>query len=318
MRRGTTSSVEGGDRPKIVILTGPTCSGKSLLALELAAKWKGEIVSADSMQVYRFMDIGTAKPTPEERSAIPHHLIDIVRPDEEFNASMFSDHAARAIREIRDRGRAVFVAGGTGLYIRVLTGGIITVPGADPELRRRYREDLHRYGSEYLYEKLKHVDPGTAEKIRSRDAVRIIRALEIMDSTGESISGLRRRHGFQTRPYRYLKLGLTTDRIALNRRIDQRCDDMVRCGLAEETENLLKKGFGEDLKPMASFSYRHMAGYVLGRRSLQEAVGMMKRDTRHFAKRQSTWFKGEKDIEWADPTDSAGISEKIDAFFGMP
>jgi tRNA dimethylallyltransferase len=266
------------------------------------------------MQVYRFMDIGTAKPTRAERAAVNHYLIDVVRPDEEFNASMFADLASRAIRDIHAGDRAVFVAGGTGLYLRVLTGGLLRAPGADPDLRRRYREEILRHGNEYLYEKLRQVDREAAETIRPNDAVRIIRALEIMESTGESIVGLRRRHGFGARPYRYLKIGLLADRSALNRRIDARCDDMVRLGLAEETEKLLGMGFGEDLKPMNSFSYRHMTGYVLGRLALPEAVELMKRDTRHFAKRQWTWFKGEKDIDWRDPSDSDRISDEIRAF----
>ncbi|MGE5798869.1 MAG: tRNA (adenosine(37)-N6)-dimethylallyltransferase MiaA, partial [Syntrophaceae bacterium] len=215
-----------GEKPKIVIILGPTAVGKTDIALDLAAGFGGEIISADSMQVYRHLDIGTSKPTREERARVPHHLIDIVDPDEEFSAALFSRQAEGIIGDLHGR-KPIFVAGGTGLYIRALTGGIIEGPGPDEERRKLYRERLESQDRQALYARLKELDPEAAGRIHPHDGVRIIRALEIAELAGEPISEKHRRHGFRQVRYECLKVGLYRDREELYRRIDSRAAQMV-------------------------------------------------------------------------------------------
>jgi tRNA dimethylallyltransferase len=303
-------------KPRLICIVGPTGVGKTGMALELAGRWCGEIVSADSMQVYRYMDIGTAKPTPEERARIPYHLLDVVDPDEPFDASRYIELAHGAIGRLQRQGKPVFIVGGTGLYIRVLLGGLIDGPGADAVLRRELKEEMKRFGKEQLHERLRAGDPRAAARIHPHDGIRIVRALEVLELTGRSIVEHQQEHRFREAPYEALRIGLGLDRERLNDRIDRRADQMVAKGFAQEVRRLLDMGYGESLKSMQSLGYRHMVSFLAGRRSLEEAVRMIKRDTRRYAKRQMTWFAADRQIGWLDPGDVEAASRRIGVFLG--
>jgi len=298
---------------RVVIIVGPTGVGKTELALRIAEIWKGEIISADSMQVYRYMDIGTAKPSKAERAAIPYHLIDVVNPDEPFNASMYVNLARKAI-ETADGNKTFFVVGGTGLYIKALLGGIFSAPGADEGLREYYRHQLRDFGGEYLYRTLKDKDEKAAEAIMRSDTVRIIRALEVLELTGKSIFDQHQEHRFQDRPYNYLKIGLVMEREQLFERIERRAEGMIVRGFVEEVRWLMEHGYHEGLKSMQSLGYRHIARYLCDRGNLEEYLYLMKRDTRRYAKRQITWFKADREINSFHYDDLSSIIEKIKGF----
>jgi tRNA dimethylallyltransferase len=304
-----------GNKPKIVIILGPTAVGKTDLALDVASVFDGEIISADSMQVYRHLDIGTSKPTREERARVPHHLIDIVDPDEEFSAALFNRKAEGIIGDLQGR-KNIFVAGGTGLYIRALTGGIIEGPCPDGVRRKLYRERLDSQDRQALYARLKELDPEAAGRIHPRDGVRIIRALEIAELAGEPISEIQRRHGFRQVRYECLKVGLYRDREELYRRIDSRAGQMVEAGLVRETEKIIHLGYDEKIKPLQSLGYKYIIQYIKAKMTLDDAVRSMQRDTRHYARRQMTWFRGESDIEWFHPDEAVQIRARIDRFLG--
>lgn len=303
-------------RPKIVIILGATGTGKTDLSLRLAPRLDAEIISADSMQVYRFMDIGTAKPSAGERARVRHHLIDIVDPDEQFNAARFSAEAAKIIRRLSAEGRAVLVVGGTGLYIRALTGGLIEGPGPDREFRRGLREDLKKFGTARLHARLKELDAAAANRIGVNDAVRIIRALEVCERSGESISKKQETHGFMQRPYDFLKIGLQLPRQELYERIDRRCEEMIKRGIVDEVRDLLQRGYENKARALHSLGYKHIMGYIRGELSLEEALRLMQRDTRNFAKRQITWFGADDDIEWFSPNAEDSILARIRGFLG--
>jgi tRNA dimethylallyltransferase len=303
---------------KIVVIAGPTASGKSALAIRLALEEDGEILNADSMQVYLGMDIGTAKPTREERAVVPHHLLDVMEPDQEFNASIFRAMALPILEDMAARGKLRLVVGGTGLYIRALVGGLFDCGPADPALRRSLLEECRALGSERLHERLSRVDPAAAARIHPRDRVRIVRALEVFLQTGQPFSEWARGHGFGAGRFRVLKLCLQMERAELYRRIDQRCEDMIRAGLLEETEALLCRGYGPHLKPMKAIGYRHMVGHLQGRWTMEEALLGLKRDTRRYAKRQVTWFRADPDVNWVSPDDTEGILRRVRAFAGKP
>lgn len=298
-------------KPKIIVILGPTAVGKTELALDLASEFSGEIISADSMQVYRHLDIGTSKPSVRQRERVPHHLIDVVDPDEEFSAARFNETASAIIGELVGR-KAVFVVGGTGLYIRTLTGGLIDGPGED--LRRRYREALEGEDRERLHGRLRRLDPGAAERIHPRDRVRIVRALETAELTGEPISEKQRRHGFRDIRYEALKIGLYRDREDLYRRIDSRAVRMVEAGLIGETGKVLGMGYRENLKLLRTLGYRHFIRHLKGEMSLDDALRCMQRDTRHYARRQMTWFRGESGIEWFHPAEADAVRARIEEF----
>ncbi|HQL89071.1 MAG TPA: tRNA (adenosine(37)-N6)-dimethylallyltransferase MiaA [Syntrophales bacterium] len=301
-------------KPRIVIILGPTAVGKTHLSLDLAETFGGEIVSADSMQVYRHLDIGTSKPSRQERGRVPHHLIDVVNPDEEFSAARFNEMAGGVIGALEGR-KAVFVVGGTGLYLRTLTGGLIE--GPDEGLRKRCREALERQDSESLHGRLRQVDPAAAGRIHPRDKVRIVRALETVELTGEPISEKQRRHGFRDARYAALKIGLYRDREELYRRIDGRAEQMVQEGLVGETENILRMGYDEKLKPLQTLGYRYVIRYLKGGMTLEEALRSMQRDTRHYARRQMTWFRREPAIEWFHPSAADAVKARIAEFLNF-
>jgi len=301
---------------KIVVLVGPTASGKTGLALALARRFDAEIVGADSMQVYRGMDIGTAKPTRQERTAVPHHLIDIVDPDEAFHAGRYRDAADRAVEEIRRRGKLPLVVGGTGLYVKVLLHGLFREPGAG-RASRSWPEQLSMYGrfGSSPHAALARVDPAAARTVHPNDRVRAQRALDVFLRTGRSIMDLRDPHRFQENRYDALVVGLCPGRDELRRRIDTRVDGMIRAGLMEEVRGLLLDGYAPDLPSMKGLGYRHMAGVLHGSWSMETGREAMKRDTRRYAKRQRTWFRHQESVAWFHASDPAhAICETIRRF----
>jgi tRNA dimethylallyltransferase len=301
-------------KPRLIIIAGPTGVGKSATALALAREFSGEIISADSMQVYRFMDIGTAKPSLENRALVRHHLIDVVNPDETFNAALYAEKARGIVQELHEDKKNIWVVGGTGLYIRVLTGGLLDGPGSHESMRNVFRQEIERYGTGYLHERLKEKDTAAAKKIHPNDAVRLMRALEVIELSGESIVARQREHRFSDRPYECLKIGLMDERERLYEKIDRRCDGMIEKGLTGEVQSLLARGFSESLKAMQSLGYRHMLGYIKGTLPLGDAVARMKRDTRNYAKRQLTWFRADGEMNWLHPDEMDGMKRRIEAF----
>ena len=279
----------------LIVITGPTCSGKTGLALLLSRKYGVEVISADSMQVYRSMDIATAKPTPDECLALPHHLIDVVNPDEQFNAGMFVRMAQARIDEIRAREKVPLVVGGTGLYIKALIYGLAPAPARSEKTRTALRSLIERRGLGYLESMLKRMDPDTASMIRKNDAVRVIRALEIIFETGQKPISLFMAHGFQHPMYDARIACIMPERDALYRDIDTRVLRMVETGLLDETRNLLEMGYREDLQSMETLAYRHVISHLREEINLDEAIELIQRDTRRFAKRQITWMKSRPD-----------------------
>jgi tRNA dimethylallyltransferase len=293
----------GEGRKRIVVVTGPTATGKTSLAVDLALALDGEVVNADSMQVYRGMDVGTAKPSEEEMRGIPHHLLDVVDPDQPFNAARYRELAAPAVEEIVGAGRACFVVGGTGLYIRALLGGLFDCPEASPAVRARLNHAWEEEGGEALHERLQSLDPEAARRVHPNDRVRVLRALEVIELTGRPFSALAADHHFQEGAFDAFKVCLQMPRERLYERIDARSRAMMEGGLLEETRHLIEKGYSRELKPMQAIGYRHAAACLDGAWGRKEAVERLQADTRRYAKRQMTWFRGESNIHWHDPGD---------------
>jgi tRNA dimethylallyltransferase len=281
----------------ILAIVGPTGAGKSALAARLARELDGEIVSADSRQVYRYMDIGTAKPSAEQRAAVPHHLIDIIDPDEEYSLALFLCGARAAIRDIQSRSRLPILAGGTGQYVRGLLEGwqVPHVP-PDPELRLDLETRARVQGAAALHVELAGVDPKAARRIDPRNARRLIRALEVYRRRKEGLSSEPTR---ETPPFRPVVLGLTLERTSLYERINRRVEDMIQAGWVGEVEGLLSRGYSPDLPSMSSLGYRELAQHLGGDKSLEEGVAEIKQRTRRFARQQYGWFRlGDQRIRW--------------------
>ncbi len=298
---------------KILIICGPTASGKTRVGVDLAKRLGGEIVSADSQQVWRGFDVGTAKPTREEREAVPHHLIDCADPPERFDAARFVSLADRAISDIASRGRTPFVVGGTGMYLRMLEHGICEAPPRDDSVRAEIQGEIESKGLSAAHAKLSEIDPKSAEAISPNDRTRIVRALEIYALTGEAPSALRSAHGFHERRYDALKIGLNLDRAELYRRIEERVDKMVANGLAEEARRLLDR-YGDKAQPFSAVGYKEMLSCLRGKTDLASAVELMKQNTRRFAKRQLTWFRADPETVWFEASDIAGIVRAVKDF----
>jgi len=295
----------------LAVVCGPTAAGKTRFAISLANHLGGEIVGADSMQIFRHMDIGTAKPTPNEQAAARHHLIDVVLPDCPFDAARYVRLADEAIQDIVARGKVPLIVGGTGLYIKALTLGLFHTPPIDSETRKKLKEKIEAQGNQSLHQYLSKVDPEAAVRINVNDTQRLIRAIEVFELTGEKISSAQKKHGFETPRYRTIKIGLQLERKKLYERIDQRVDVMIAEGLLEEVQGLLKKGFDPNLKSMQSLGYRHMIRFIQGELSWDEALRTLKRDHRRYAKRQMTWFGADREIHGLDPTDTSKGLELI-------
>ncbi len=289
--------------PEILVICGPTGTGKTAAAVSVAQIVDAEIVSADSMQVYRFMNIGTAKPTPEEQAAVRHHLIDVVYPDEPFDVRRYVELADQSIGSITYQNKSVLVVGGTGLYIRALRHGLFTLKPETRDVREQIARRVRERGIAAVYEELKSRDPESAARIHPNDAYRIRRALEVYESTGTPMSVFHRRHQLEGPRYSMRMIGLFRKRELLYERIDKRVDSMIRGGFIEEVDFLLKRGYSSSLSSMKSLGYRHIADYVEGRSGLHEAIERMKQDTRRYAKRQMTWFRAEPGIMWVDAAD---------------
>jgi tRNA dimethylallyltransferase len=302
-------------RPKIVIVLGPTAVGKSEVALHLAKSLNGEIVNADSQQVYRLMDIGTGKPSKADRERIRHHLVDIVAPNEEFNAALFRRLATESIRQIHARGRNVIVCGGTGLYLKALTRGLFEGPGQDPEVRQALEQEITANGVASLYQRLERIDPTVGSSIHPNDRQRIVRALEVYRLTGRPLSEWQKEHGFQENPFEIFKIGLLRERAELYNFINLRCERMIEEGLLEEIRGLVERGFDLDLKPLRSVGYRQMGQVLRATQSMNDAIEEMKQETRHLAKRQLTWFRRDDEIRWFHPEEQSKEIESTAARF---
>jgi tRNA dimethylallyltransferase len=302
--------------PKIVVVAGPTASGKTAFSIELAEAFDGEIVSADSIQIYRYMDVGSAKPTLSERTRVRHHMIDVHDPDELFSAGDYVQEARNCITDILGRRKVPFVTGGTGLYIRCLLRGIVDLPATDPHARRALLQEEERGGKGTLFERLRELDPASAARTGPDNLPRIARALEVFQLTGRTMSELLGAHSFEEHPYDHLFICLSPNRSRLYERIDNRVDCMIKGGLLEEVARLREMGYAGNLKPMQSLGYRHAAMILDGEMAREESVRLMKRDTRRYAKRQLTWFRAEPDVLWCDPEEIEGIGLKVGDFLG--
>lgn len=288
----------------LIILTGPTAVGKTKLSIELAKAVNGEIISADSMQVYKHMDIGSAKIKKEEMCGVPHHLIDVLEPDEEFHVVRFQEMAKQAMEEIYAKGKVPILAGGTGFYIQAVVKNIDFSKETEKSPVREELEKLaEEKGCEYLHERLQQVDPKSAEKIHANNVKRVIRALEYFELTGKPISLHNEEEAAKESPYNVAYFVLNDIRERLYERIDVRVDAMLQEGLVEEVSGLEKKGYTKDMVSMQGLGYKEILSYLDGSYTLDEAVYILKRDTRHFAKRQLTWFKREKDVIWVNKQD---------------
>lgn len=283
----------------LIAIVGPTAVGKTALAIEVAKAVGGEIISGDSMQVYRQMDIGTAKPSMEERQGIPHHLIDIMDPDEEYSVALFQKMAEELIKDISARGKVPILAGGTGLYVRsVIDHYDFTDFAVNQDFRTSMQQEAESLGNEHLHQKLALVDPVSAEKLHPNDVKRIIRALEVYHYTGKPISSYHRIKETTDPKYNLFMIGLNMDRERLYQRINLRVEQMMEMGLVAEVQKLLDQGYSPELTSMRGLGYKEIVNYLRGDATLEEAVDELKQNTRHFAKRQLTWFRPEQRIQW--------------------
>lgn len=298
----------------VVALLGPTAIGKSQVAVEVAKEMGTEILTADSRQVYRGMDIGTDKPTIIERRRVPHQLIDLVEPDQPFTVGDYRRCASREIDRLHQQGKTPLVAGGTGLYLRALLRGLWAGPGADWTFREALHRQAKEKGEAFLYQELMKIDPVLAHQLHPRDYVKIQRGLEVFHLLGTPLSQAHQGHGFREVPYHSLIVGLTMERENLYKRIEARVELEIAKGLVQETQALMDRGYARNLRSMSSLGYRQFSGFLAGEYSYNEAVRLLKRDTRHFAKRQMTWFRKEPSIHWlqVDKAESSGqVADRV-------
>lgn len=301
------------DKPNLLVLVGPTAVGKTKLSIEIAKAFSCEIISGDSMQVYRGMDIGTAKIQSSEMEGIPHHLIDVLNPDEPFSVAQFQDSCRQLIPEIGERGKLPFIVGGTGLYVEsVCYEYQFTDTGADEEFRSQMQNLADEEGNKALHARLAAVDPQSAERLHPNDVRRVIRALEIYHMSGTTLSSQLESQNKQS-PYNLCIIGLTMDRQMLYNRIEQRIDEMMDAGLVDEVRSLLGQGFTRNLISMQGLGYKEILEHLEDGVPLEVAVTKLKRDTRRFAKRQLSWFRHMKDISWVDVTDHKNFSGNLEA-----
>ena len=282
------------DLPSVLLLSGPTAVGKSAIALEIARKCNAEIINGDSLQVYRYLDIGTAKPDLKERRLLPHHLFDILEPDQPFNATDFQIRADAVISAIHARGALPLVVGGTGLYLRALLFGLCRMPEIDPGIRSELETRLEMEGSEALHAELARYDAPLADRLAPRDKTRVLRALETVLATGKSIAYFQEQHKFLAQRYNFLHVFLDLEREQLYQRINQRVETMMEMGFLDEVKGLLARGFSPELKPLQSIGYRQMIDHLADRLSRDQAVADTQQATRRYAKRQLTWFRNDQ------------------------
>jgi tRNA dimethylallyltransferase len=287
------------EKPPLIVVVGPTAAGKTRLAIRLGEELSGEIVSADSRQLYRGLDIGTAKPTVQQQRRVPHHLLDVIDPDEKFTLALYQEMASKAIDGILGRGKAPLLVGGTGLYVRaVVENWAIPRVEPDEQLRAELYRQAEEEGAESLHARLREVDPVAAERIEARNVRRVVRALEVYLESGVPISRLQ---GKRPSPYRSLQIGLTMERTELYRRVDRRVDDMIEAGLVEEVRSLVERGYSHDLPAMSGLGYGQIGRYLRGEMALEEAIQRIKHDTHRFVRQQYNWFRlNDERIKWFD------------------
>jgi tRNA dimethylallyltransferase len=302
------------DLPRVAVILGPTAVGKTGVALTLAEALGAEIVGADSLQVYRELDIGTAKPTAAERARVPHHLLDVAAPTEPYDAARYLEEGRAALAQLERRGVPPLVVGGTGLYLKALLYGLFVEGSPAAGVRQGLRQELAGLGLPELYRRLAHLDPAAAARLHPHDTYRILRALEVITATGRPVSEFWAAHRFQDSPYRVLKLGLNLPREGLNARIEARVDAMLELGWLDEVQGLLSR-FPPDLKPFNAIGYRHLINFLSGRWSWEEALELLRRDTRRYAKRQLTWFRADPEVRWFHPAATAEMLQCLRAFF---
>jgi tRNA dimethylallyltransferase len=290
--------------------------GKTALAIRLAQELGAQIVSADSLQVYRELDIGTAKPNWEERALAVHHLVDVVFPDQDFDAAIYCRQARQVLADLHARGIPPLVVGGTGLYLRSLLYGIFEDGVVDGACRSHLQEELAAKGLPCLYERLRGLDPETADRLHPNDAFRIVRALEVITATGHKMSEQQHQHHFSDCPYRILKIGVRRPREELYARIDARVEAMLAQGLVPEVQDLRRR-YPATLKPLQSIGYRQVSAYIDAEMTWAEMVAQLKKDTRNYAKRQLTWFRAESEVHWLEPSQADGALELLVNFFGF-
>jgi len=281
---------------RVVVIVGPTCSGKTKLGIELAQKVNSEIISADSRQIFKYLTIGTAKPSKKELSQVKHHFIDILDPSENYNVGLYEKDALKVIDELSAKNKLPIVVGGSGLYIKAIVDGIVDID-SDEELREQLIEEKDKYGNEFLYNKLKQIDKEAAESMLPQNWKRVIRAIEVYHLTGKSILEI---HEIQKRNlnYSFYQFGLNWERETLYKNIEKRVDDMIASGLVEEVKNVLKLGYDKKLNALNTVGYKEIISYLENEITLERAVELIKRNTRRFAKRQMTWFRKDKRINW--------------------
>ena len=299
------------DAEALVVVLGPTAVGKSRVAVDLALRFGGEVVSGDSIQVYRGFDIGADKPGPEARRGVPHHLIDIAGPEAQYTAADFVRDALAAARDIAGRGRLPIVAGGTGLYLKALVDGLFPGPGRDMARRAVLEDEAREKGLDALFRRLEAADPAYARTIRGRDKVRIIRALEVLEATGRPMSEHFRETRSPVEGRTLVRIGLALDRQALCRRIEDRVDRMFARGLVEEVQGLLARGVPASAAPFRALGYRQVVRYLAGEIGLDESVSLTKIATRQYAKRQMTWFRKMAGVAWFSPDDGPALEEHV-------
>jgi len=298
--------------PRLTFILGCTASGKAGLGLELALRTGGEIISIDSMKVYRRMDIGTAKPSAQVRAEVPHHLIDVVEPSEEFSVAQYVQRAEQAIADIHSRGRLIFVVGGTPLYIKALSEGLFEGPGADPKLRERLQQEARRDGTPVLHVRLKQVDPNAAERIHPNDLRRLVRALEVFELTGRPISSLQEQWDRDRTKYECVFIGVRREKEDLGHRINERIRRMFAAGLVDEVKSLLAEGRPLSTAARQALGYAEIIAHLSGGPKLAETIELIKINTRQFAKAQRTWFKRFRTTEWIDVSFDATASQVAD------
>ncbi len=305
------------NKPKLIVVLGPTAVGKSAVGIDIAKRLGGEIINADSLQVYKYLNIGTAKPSSKELDEVNHHLIDIVNPDEDFNAGIFRTRAASTINDLSQAGKNIILVGGTYLYVKVLLSGLIEGLPANQEIRENIKKLRSIFGLPYVYERLSLIDPEAASRIHPNDYVRAERALEVNYLTGQKMSELQSEHCFRDQDFEYLKIGISLDRELLKQRIDTRVDAMIEAGLVGEVEKLREMGYPCDLKPMQSIGYKEINQFLDGDINFDEAVELIKRDTKRFAKRQMTWLRKDNEIKWFELDKNFDqIADLAKEFFG--
>jgi tRNA dimethylallyltransferase len=298
---------------KILVIIGPTAIGKTKIAIEIAKKISGEIISADSRQIYQYLTIGTAKPIPSEQRLIQFHLIDFVHPDHVYSCGQFSRDAEVKIEEVKKRNKYPIVCGGTGLYIKALFHPLHVLPQSDKKVKQKFTKMLKQHGIEYLYHKLRTIDPAWAGKIMPQDKQRILRGLEVFEITGKPLSSLtyKEKRKAQFKPY---YVGLNVPRDILYQKIDKRVDEMIEKGLVKEVTSLLKRNFDPQSNALRTIGYKEIIAYLQKNLTLAEAIQKIKQRTRNFAKRQITWFKKIPDVQWYNPEDINIVETIIDRF----